>query len=282
VAVEGRRLRFAHTPDPDDAYMFYGLATGAVHVPGFTGVEHIVEDIETLNRRLVEEGWTVEVSAASAHAYAYIADRYYLMRSGASMGEGYGPVVVARHGIRDLWGRRVAVPGKYTTARLLLLLATRGGYREVYARFDRIPDLVLSGEVDAGLLIHEAQITYEQMGLRMVLSLWDWWRSSIGNLPMPLGVDLVYRGLGREAAEAVRRALQESIRYAWNHHRQALEYASQYARSGSPEQLDRFIRMYVNQRTLDMGEEGAKAHKILYEMAWERRLIPEPVEPEIV
>ena len=276
------RLRFAHTPDPDDAYMFYGLAAGAVHVPGFSGIEHIVEDIETLNKRLVEEGWVVEVSAASAHAYAYIADRYYLMRSGASMGEGYGPVLVAKRKLDGLGGKRVAVPGRYTTARLLLLLATGGGYREVFARFDEIPGMVLRGEVDAGLLIHEAQITYEEMGLRLILSLWDWWRSTAGNLPMPLGVDVVYKGLGREKAVAIRKALQESIRYAWSRHEEAIRYAARYARSGSLEQLSKFVRMYVNERTLDMGEEGVRAHRLLYEMAWEQRLIPSSVEPEIV
>ena len=275
-------LRFAHTPDPDDAYMFYGLASGAVRVPGFERVEHIVEDIETLNKRLVEEGWNVEVSAASAHAYAYIAERYYLMRAGASMGEGYGPVVVAREPLKSLEGRVVAVPGKYTTARLLLRLATGGGYREVFARFDEIPGMVLRGEADAGLLIHEAQITFEEMGLKPVLSLWDWWESSVGKLPMPLGVDVVYKGLGREKATAIREALQESIRYAWEHHEEALNYAMHYARSGSREQMSRFVRMYVNNRTLDMGEEGVKAHKQLYEMAWEQKLIPELVEFEVV
>ncbi len=282
IMAMGRVLRFAHTPDPDDAYMFYGLAVGAVRVPGFSRVEHIVEDIETLNKRLAEEGWVVEVSAASAHAYAYIADRYYLMRSGASMGEGYGPVLVSKEKLGNLKGKRVAVPGKYTSARLLLLLATSGGYEEVFARFDEIPGMVLRGEVDAGLLIHEAQITYEEMGLRLVLSLWDWWRSTVGNLPMPLGVDVVYKGLGEETARAIREALQESIRYAWRNHQDALVYASRYSRVASLEQLDRFVKMYVNERTLDMGQEGIRAHQVLYEMAWERRLIPGPVEPEIV
>jgi len=275
-------LRIAHTPDPDDAYMFYGLVSGAVRVQGFDRVEDIVEDIETLNRRLVEEGWGIEVSAASAHAYAYMAGRYYVMVAGASMGEGYGPVVVSRRPMSSLEGARIAVPGRYTTARLLLRLATGGGYREVFARFDRIPGMVLRGEVDAGLLIHEAQLTYHEMGLVRVLDLWEWWSSVAPGLPMPLGVDVVSKRLGVEAARAVREALQESIRYAWSHHEEALRYASRFARSGSMEQLSRFVRMYVNERTLDMGPEGRRAHRLLYEMAWDEKLIPEPVEPEFV
>ena len=270
-----RVLRVAHTPDPDDAYMFYGIVSGAVKVPGFDRVEHIVEDIETLNRRLVEQGWEVEMSAASAHAYAYIARRYYLLRAGASMGEGYGPVLVAKRPLESLKGARVAVPGRYTTARLLLALATGGGYEEVEARFDQIPGMVLRGEVDAGLLIHEAQLTYEKMGLRLVLSLWDWWSRETGGLPMPLGVDVASRSLGRERAEALREALQESIRYAWSHHEEAARYAARYSRAASPEEVSRFVRMYVNEKTLDMGEEGVEAHRLLYEMAYRRGLIPE-------
>jgi len=279
-----RVLRIAHTPDPDDAYMFYGIVVGAVRVPGWDRVEHIVEDIETLNRRLVEEGWRVEVTAASAHAYAYIHRSYYMMRAGASMGEGYGPILVAREGRepRSLRGARVAVPGKYTTARLLLALATGGGYQEVYARFDQIPDMVLRGEVDAGLLIHEAQLTYQRMGLVKILDLWEWWSSVSGGLPMPLGVDLAGRWLGREEATRLREALQESIRYAWSHHEEAVRYAYRYARSGTLEEVSKFIRMYVNERTLDMGEEGIKAHQLLYRLARERGLIPEEPALDVV
>ncbi|ALL01781.1 hypothetical protein Pyrde_1738 [Pyrodictium delaneyi] len=275
-------LRIAHTPDPDDAYMFYGIVSGAVRIPGFDRVEHIVEDIETLNRRLVEEGWEVEVTAASAHAFAYIAERYYMMVAGASMGEGYGPIVVSRRPLRSLEGAKVAVPGRYTTARLLLRLATGGGYQEIFARFDRIPDMVLRGEADAGLLIHEAQLTYREMGLVKVIDLWEWWSNTAKGLPMPLGVDIVSKRLGLETAQALRKALQESIRYAWNRHTEALEYASRFARSGTREQLDKFVRMYVNERTLDMGPEGRQAHILLYQMAWDEKLIPEPVEPEFV
>ena len=279
-----RVLRVAHTPDPDDAYMFYGIVTGAVRVPGWDRVEHIVEDIETLNKRLVEEGWRVEVTAASAHAYAYIHRDYYMMRAGASMGEGYGPVLVAAEGRepRSLRGARVAVPGKYTTARLLLALATGGGYQEVYARFDQIPDMVLRGEVDAGLLIHEAQLTYRRMGLVKILDLWEWWSSVSGGLPMPLGVDLAGRWLGREEATRLREALQESIRYAWSHHEEAVRYAYRFARSGTLEEISQFIKMYVNERTLDMGEDGVQAHRLLYRLARERGLIAEEPALDVV
>lgn len=275
-------LRFAHTPDHDDAYMFYGIAIGAVKVPGFDGIKHIMDDIESLNKRLVDEGWNVEVSAASAHAFPFISDRYYLMRAGASMGEGYGPVVVSRTPLKDLKGKKVAIPGKYTTARLILRLATGNDYKEVFARFDKIPSMVISGDVDAGLLIHEAQVTYRDMGLRVVLSLWDWWKDLTGGLPMPLGVDVVHKSLGIKLANLLREKLQESIAYAWKHHEEALEYAISVTRSGPRDKLDKFIRMYVNERTLDMGSDGIKAHEVLYKMASQEGFIPENFSFEVV
>ncbi|MEB3787855.1 MAG: hypothetical protein GSR78_03765 [Desulfurococcales archaeon] len=267
-------LRVAHTPDADDAFMFYGITSGAVTVPGFTRVEHIIEDIETLNRRLIEEDWDVEATAASAHAYAYIADRYYILRAGASMGEGYGPVVVSRKGTGSLKGARIAVPGKYTSAYLLLRLALGDEFTPVFARFDLIPGMVERGEADAGLLIHEEQIAYGERGLELALNLWDWWDRETGGLPMPLGVDLFTRRLGREAALAFRRALVESIDYAYSRFEEALEYAMRYSRVRDRELVARFIRMYVNDRTRDMGEDGIEAHRVLYRMAEEKKLIP--------
>lgn len=272
------RLIIAHTPDPDDAYMFYGIASGAVSVPGFEGVEQVVEDIETLNKKVIG-GWNVDVTAMSAHGFAYVIDKFYLLRTGVSMGEGYGPMVVAKRKI-GLRGLKVAVPGEYTTARLLLRLATGGGYTEVFARFDLIPDMVLRGEVDAGLLIHDAQLTYSDMGLVNILDLWDWWRSESNGLPMPLGVDVVNKRLGREAALRIRNALQESIRYAWSHEEEALRYASKFSRSGK--KIGEFVKMYVNQRTLDMGEEGIRAHQLLLKMAFEEGLLNRWNEMEII
>ncbi len=267
-------LRVAHTPDADDAFMFYGITSGAVPVPGFTRVEHIIEDIETLNRRLIDEGWSIEATAASAHAYAYLADRYYILRAGASMGEGYGPVVVAKRGVESIQGARVAVPGRYTTAYLLLRLATGDVFTPVFARFDQIPGMIEQGEVDAGLLIHEEQIAYEERGLELILSLWDWWSSETGGLPMPLGVDLFTRSLGREKALAFRRALVESIDYAYSRFDQALEYSMRYSRIRDKSLVAKFIQMYVNDRTKDMGDDGIEAHKTLYRIAEEKKLIP--------
>lgn len=268
------RLSVAHTPDPDDAFMFYGIVSGAVKVPGFDDVEHIIEDIETLNRWIVEEGRIIDATAASAHAYAYVHGRYYLLRTGASMGEGYGPVVVSKRRLDSLRGARVAVPGKYTTAYLLLRLAVGNVFHPVFARFDLIPDMVDRGEVDAGLLIHEEQITYSDRGLMLVMDLWEWWNRETGGLPMPLGVDIFSRVHGRGVAEAFRRALVESIRYSFEHKSEAIRFAARYSRVKDLSLLERFVGMYVNERTIDMGEDGAEAHRVLYRMAESRGLIP--------
>lgn len=257
------RLIIAHTPDPDDAYMFYGLISGAISVPGFNEVEQIVEDIETLNKKVIE-GWNVDVTALSAHAYAYVMDRYYLLRTGVSMGEGYGPMVVAKRRMQ-LSGITIAVPGEYTTARLLLKLATGGNYSEVFVRFDRIIDMVLNEEVDAGLLIHDAQLTYGDMGLLNIFDLWQWWKNVSNGLPMPLGVDVVNKRLGKEAAINIRKAIQESIKYAWNHDEEAINYAAKFSRTGK--RIGEFVKMYVNQRTFDMSDDGIKAHELLYRLA---------------
>jgi len=263
LVINMAKLVIAHTPDPDDAYMFYGLVSGAVSVPGFDEVEQIVEDIETLNKKVIG-GWNVDVTALSAHAYAYVMDRYYLLRTGVSMGEGYGPMVVAKRRMQ-LSGIKIAVPGEYTTARLLLKLATGGNYSEIFVRFDKIIDMVLNEEVDAGLLIHDAQLTYSDMGLLNIFDLWQWWKRVSNGLPMPLGVDVVNKRLGRNAAINIRKAIQESIRYAWNHDEEAINYASKFSRTGR--RIGEFVKMYVNQRTLDMGDDGIRAHELLYRLA---------------
>ncbi|MCE4601745.1 MAG: hypothetical protein F7C08_02575 [Desulfurococcales archaeon] len=275
------RLSVAHTPDPDDAFMFYGIVSGAVRVVGFDGVDHIIEDIETLNRWIIEEGRAIDATAASAHAYAYVSNRYYLLRTGASMGEGYGPVVVSKPGLASLRGARVAVPGRYTTAYLLLRLAIGDIFQPVFTRFDLVPGMVESGEADAGLLIHEEQITYASRGLDLVLDLWEWWSRETGGLPMPLGVDLFSMSHGRDAAEAFRRALVESIRYSYEHKGEAISFASRYSRVKDLSLLEKFITMYVNDRTIDMGEDGLEAHRVLYRMSRDRGLLPE-VRMEVV
>ncbi|GBF09652.1 conserved hypothetical protein [Aeropyrum pernix] len=238
----------------------------------------MIEDIETLNRWLVEEGRDVDASAVSAHAYAYIVDRYFLLRTGASMGEGYGPVVVSRSESVRLEGSRIAVPGRYTTAGLILTIALRGRFTPVYARFDEIPAMVEEGRVDAGLLIHEEQIAYSRRGLTVVLNLWDWWARVTGGLPMPLGVDVFSRRLGRGAAEAFRDALRLSIEYAYQHFDEALDYAMRFSRVKDRELVARFIKMYVNERTMDMGEDGVEAHRTLYRLARESGVLDKAVE----
>ncbi|BAA79161.2 conserved hypothetical protein [Aeropyrum pernix K1] len=275
---EGGILTIAHTPDADDAFMFYGIVAGAVEIRGFRGVRHVIEDIETLNRWLVEEGRDVDASAVSAHAYAYIVDRYFLLRTGASMGEGYGPVVVSKSESVRLEGSRIAVPGRYTTAGLILTIALRGRFTPVYARFDEIPAMVEDGRVDAGLLIHEEQIAYSRRGLTVVLDLWDWWARVTGGLPMPLGVDVFSRRLGRGAAEAFRDALRLSIEYAYQHFDEALDYAMRYSRVKDRELVARFIKMYVNERTMDMGDDGVEAHRTLYRLARESGVLKKAVE----
>ncbi len=267
-------LRVAHTPDPDDAFMFYGLTSGAVKISGFDGIEHIIEDIETLNKWVVEEGIDIDATAASAHAYAYLSNKYYLLRTGASMGEGYGPVVVSKREIESFKGLRVGVPGRYTTAYLLLKLAVGDVFNPVFARFDEIPRLIEEGVVDAGLLIHEEQVTYKDRGFTLVMDLWEWWSMETGGLPMPLGVDLFHKKHGLDAARSFREALIESIQYAYRNIDKALEYASRYSRVKDPRVLERFVKMYVNDRTIDMGDDGVEAHKILYDMAYRRGYIP--------
>lgn len=259
-------IKVAHSPDADDAYMFYGIASGAVKLP----VPHVefLADIETLNKLAVEE--LLDVSAISVHAYAYICNRYYIMRVGASMGEGYGPVVVARPGVDR--PRHVAVPGRYTTAALLLKLAMPE-VKAVEMPFDKILDAVIAGVVDAGVLIHEGQITYSRFGLKKLTDLGEWWLRETG-LPTPLGVDVVKKSLGRELAEALTQALRESIRYADTHREEALKYAQRFSRGLTLEETARFVDMYVNAYTRDLGARGEKAINELLTRASERGLTP--------
>jgi 1,4-dihydroxy-6-naphthoate synthase len=244
-------LKVAHSPDADDAYMFYGIATGAVKMP-MPFVEFL-SDIETLNRLALEE--LLDVSAVSTHALAYICDRYYVMSVGASMGEGYGPLVVtAREGGEVKY---VAVPGRYTTAALLTKLALPH-VKTVEVPFDKIIDAVRAGIVDAGVLIHEGQITYQRLGLKKVVDLGEWWREETG-LPTPLGLDVVRKALGLQTAEAVAEALSQSIKYADENRVEALRYAQKFSRGLTLEETARFVDMYVNAYTRDMGRRGREA-----------------------
>jgi 1,4-dihydroxy-6-naphthoate synthase len=259
-----RLIRIGHSPDADDAFMFYALTHGKVAIPG-TRIEHILEDIESLNRRAATG--ELEVTAVSCATYPGIADRYRLMDPGASMGKGYGPILVAREPIpaERLVERVIAIPGYGTTAFLLLRLVL-GDPPVIVVGFDRIPRVVREGQADAGLLIHEGQITYRALGLVKVLDLGELWTERTG-LPLPLGVNVTRRDLGVETAQALSEALRASIRYAHAHPEEAVAYALRYGRGIDAETCSRFVHMYVNDYTVALGEEGRQALERLYREA---------------
>ncbi len=265
-ALETGVLRFGHSPDPDDAFMFFGLAEGAVKIRDFR-VEHVLHDIQTLNEMAM--AGAIEITAISAHAYPSVADRYWIMRCGASMGIGYGPILVARPGGPDsldaLAGARVAIPGLLTTAYLVARLYLPE-FEAVVHPFDDIPRAVADGEVEAGLVIHEGQITYGDQGLAKIGDLGVVWEDDTG-LPLPLGLDVVRKDLDRELAEDVSRGLADSIEYAFEHEDDAVAYALDYGRGLDTERARTFVKMYVNPYTRDMGKVGKRALEILFEKA---------------
>jgi 1,4-dihydroxy-6-naphthoate synthase len=277
--MEYREIRVAHSPDSDDAFMFCALATGRLDTGEFR-FTHTLEDIESLNQKALRGVY--EVTAVSIHAYAYVSDRYALLSSGASMGDGYGPVVVARKPLPPgaVRGRKVAVPGLMTTAFLALKLF-QSDFEPVVIPFDKIIPAVLDGKADAGLLIHEGQLTYAHEGLHKVLDLGEWWYE-LTTLPLPLGGNAIRRDLGRDTMSKVARLLKASIRYALENRQEALEYAQRYARNLDKAQADRFVGMYVNARTLDYGDEGRRAVAMLLERAHGAGMIPERVPVDFV
>ncbi len=267
-------IRLAHSPDSDDAFMFYALAAGKIETGAYR-FKHSLEDIETLNQKALRGEY--EVTAVSIHAYAYVAGRYALLPSGASMGDRYGPMIVAREPITpdELKGKRIAVPGKMTSAYLALSLF-RPGFDYLVIPFDRIIDAVVRGEVDAGLLIHEGQLTYAREGLHKVVDLGEWWYRETG-LPLPLGGNAIRRDLGPVHIREISRLLRTSIRYALDHREEALGHAMQFARNLDVRLADRFVGMYVNDWTLDYGEEGRRSVRLFLDKAYERGLIPHTV-----
>ncbi len=273
-----RIVTIGHSPDPDDAFMFYALTAGRVTIPGVR-VEHVLEDIETLNRR--SRTGELDVTAVSFATYLLIADRYRMMDPGASMGKGYGPILVARQPIPadELERHVVAIPGKHTTAALLLRLYV-GDPPLIEVAFDKIPQAVLEGQAELGLLIHEGQITHQQMGLTKVLDLSEAWQRETG-LPLPLGVNVMRRDLGEDLHRALSRGLRDSI--AWGHANvdEALEYAMRYGRGIDKETCRRFVLMYVNDFTLALGAEGRAAIERLFTLAHRRGLVAEvpPIDP---
>ena len=265
-------IRIGHSPDADDAFMYYAIAHGKVKV-GEYQVEHVLEEIEALNQRALRG--ELEGTAISTGAYPQVAHLYRIMSVGASIGRNYGPMVVTLANRDDfqIAGSRVAIPGLYTTAYLLLRLYAQG-FEAVPMAFDKIVDAVLEGQVDAGLLIHEGQVTYESLGLRKVLDLGEAWGQDTG-LPIPLGLDMVRRDLGEDVAELMARTLKESILYAFEHEDEALDYAIKFSRGTEREICRRFVRMYVNNDTVDMGQEGRRALETLFTRAKEMDIIKE-------
>jgi 1,4-dihydroxy-6-naphthoate synthase len=272
------KIRIGHSPDPDDAFMFYALTAGKVKA-GDIEVEHILEDIESLNRRA--RTGELEVTAVSAATYTLIHDQYRMMDPGASMGKGYGPILVAREPVarEDIADKVIAIPGSHTTAALLLRLYV-GDPPIIEVAFDKIPQAVLEGQADLGLLIHEGQITHPQMGLRKVLDMGEEWQRETG-LPLPLGINVMRRDLGEDVHRRLSQALRDSIDYAYAHVDEAVEYAMRYGRGIDKETCKRFVLMYVNDYTMRLGDEGRAALERLYRMAHDKGLIPEmpPVDP---
>jgi 1,4-dihydroxy-6-naphthoate synthase len=274
--MDERTITVGHSPDPDDAFMFYGLASGHVKLPGIR-IEHQLEDIQSLNARAMRG--ELEVTAISAHAFPYVADRYWIMRTGASMGEGYGPVLISRgpRTLEELSGKKVATPGPLTTATLLFKLFTKG-IEAVDMPFDSIMDAVDSGTVAGGVIIHEGQLTYAAKGYTKVLDFGELWEERTSGLPLPLGLDVVRKDLGLPLATELSQALRASIEYGYSHKEESVPYALQWGRGIDRELGERFVTMYVSALTVDMGEAGLKALELLFRMGAERGLIP-PVSP---
>jgi 1,4-dihydroxy-6-naphthoate synthase len=278
-------IRVGHSPDPDDAFMFHALANGKIDTGPYE-FRHELVDIETLNRRAFAAD--LELTAVSLHAYAYLTDIYLLCPCGASMGDRYGPMVVAprQYSLDELCGLTIAVPGTLTTAYLALRMCLGRDFRHVLVPFDRIIDAVLGGEwqgerIQAGLIIHEGQLTYADRGLQLAVDLGQWWHEQSG-LPLPLGANAIRRDLGPETIRDVNRLLQESIRYGLEHREEALEYAMRFGRDLDRARADRFVGMYVNDWTLDFGPRGREAVRRLLEEGFKAGVIPKRVEPEFV
>ena len=293
IPMAETRITVAHSPDSDDAFMFFGLASGNVETHGIV-VDQVLADIETLNRAAFEG--TYEVTAVSFHAYAHLADKYALLPHGASMGDNYGPIVVAPAFVtaiapeesargfggsspNEVKGKRIAIPGTLTTAYLALRLY-EPDFEYVVVPFDEIQQAVLDGKAEAGLLIHEGQLTYQDEGLRKIVDLGEWWNERTGGLPLPLGGNIIRRDLGPELIAKVSKMLHDSIAYALEHREAAVDYAIDFGRGLDRAKTDRFVGMYVNQLTLAYGERGRQAVERLMTEAFDKGLIPKRVPVE--
>jgi 1,4-dihydroxy-6-naphthoate synthase len=279
TSVSPLEIVTAHSPDSDDAFMFYGLATKKVRSPKVT-FRHVLQDIESLNRAAMEGKY--ELSAISYHAYAYVADKYVLMASGSSIGDGYGPMIIATRPMdpEDLKGKRIAIPGTMTSAYLAAKLF-QPDFEPVVTPFDKIPEVVREKAVDGGLIIHEAQLTYDKQGFHRIVDLGRWFKNCFG-LPLPLGANVLLRSLDAEIKSECCRLMRESIQYALDNHSEALAYALQFARDLETPQAEKFVGMYVNHFTVDGGEVVPQAAQKLLNMGFEAGLIPHRVEVEFV
>jgi 1,4-dihydroxy-6-naphthoate synthase len=272
------KITVAHSPDSDDAFMFYGLASGAVRVDGIE-VDQVLSDIETLNRAAFEGRY--EVTAVSFHAYAHLVGRYALLPHGASMGDKYGPILVAKKPLasKSLKGVKVGVPGRLTSAFLTLQMYDPTFAFEIIP-FDEIQQAVVDEKVDAGLLIHEGQLTYGADGLHKVVDLGEWWFERTGGLPLPLGGNVIRRDLGPDMIRVVSKMLHDSIAHALSHRTEAVEYAQQFGRGLDKRDTDTFVGMYVNQLTLDYGARGRAGLERFFGEAFDKKLIPERIPVE--
>jgi len=271
-------ITVGHTPDADDAFMFYGIASGKVAVDNMK-VKHVIEDIESLNRRALKG--ELDVTAVSAHGYVYTKD-YAILRSGSSFGKAYGPIVIAKKkfGIDELKKIRIAVPGKMTTAYLLLKMAI-GDFNAVEMKFNEINEAVEKDVVDAGLVIHEAQITYDQAKFVNTLDLGLWWDSASNKLPLPLGINIAHKRLSNDTIKKFDDLLKRSIQFGFSNLDETIDYAMQYARGASRYLIEKFVKMYVNDLTVDMGEQGIKALHKMYSIAKQNNIIRD-IEVEII
>lgn len=279
ISNQTQTIRFGHSPDPDDAFMFYAIHYNKIPLDGFK-VEHVVEDIESLNHRAFKA--ELEVTAVSVHAFAHIADRYAIMRSGASIGYKYGPIVVSKIPMKpkDLRNKKIAIPGRFTTANLILQLF-ESQFEPVFVPFDQILDYVSEGKADAGLIIHEGQITYPEKDLKKVIDLGEWWFDET-KLPLPLGIDAIRKDLGNEVMSRFSKVFKSSIIHALENRKPALEYAIQFGRGLAPNLNDQFVGMYVNDFTIDLGEQGEAGIRKIFERGASRGVLPGKIDVQFV
>ncbi|KAG2479994.1 MAG: 1,4-dihydroxy-6-naphtoate synthase [Nitrosopumilales archaeon] len=263
-------ISVGHTPDSDDAFMFYGMFTGKVTSPDFT-IKYVIEDIEKLNRKAINP--QLDVTAVSVHACAYISE-YTILRSGGSFGIGYGPIVVAKKvmDLDQLKQSKIAIPGKMTSAFLLLQLMI-GKFDFVEMNFSEIPNAIKNQKADAGLVIHETQLSYDQENLTKILDVGEWWDKKTGGLPVPLGINVIKNQLGKENIKKFDTFLRNSIKYGLEHEQEAIDYAMEYSRGKSRQLIEKFVKMYVNDVTIDMGNPGEKSIRRLFELAAEKNLV---------